>query len=112
MSKSDPRKLDILRKDLEKNINKYTTKLNVKRIEFKRFQIGNIVKIKNKDKKSKIGRKDSHLYVSYGKIISINKNCIIIEDLNKVYKKFTIDINSFIIGDIIIIKQEASNEQV
>jgi hypothetical protein len=104
-------KLEVANISILKNLDEYSNKLNFKRKKFKTFKVGDIVNLINKDRTSNEGKSSSHLFVRKGKIIFANSNNIIIQDLEKSYKKFTVDINSYLINDIIINIQNIKEEK-
>jgi len=84
-----------------------------KRIEFRNFKVGECVNIYCRKFAYHIDKYKTFRISLSGIIISIQPNCIIIEDFKKNYNKFTVNINSYIIGDIIIKKlnkEEIVNE--
>ena len=84
-----------------------------KKLEFKKFKVGDIVSLKLKDRRLTLKKIPRKLDIFSGTIISTSQNCIIVQDCIKEYNKFTLNLNSFITGDIIIKKiKEEVNEKI
>jgi len=93
---------------VEERIEDIRKTVNDKIKNFKRLKINDIITLKYRRYKTF----NNHLTVEKGRIIHADGKQIIVQDLEKSYKRFTVEVNSFIANDVIIKIEENKYEEI